>query len=32
MSKAKRAESPLSRHLFAFDPGMRGLPDPRYKG
>ena len=32
MSEAERAEWPLSGHLFAYDAGVRGLPDPRYQG
>ncbi len=32
MSEAERADWPLSGNLFAVDPGVRGLPDPRYLG
>jgi sugar lactone lactonase YvrE len=32
LSEAQRAEFPLSGNLFAFDAGVRGLPDPRYAG
>jgi sugar lactone lactonase YvrE len=32
LSPEERARQPLAGHLFAFEPGVRGLEEPRYAG
>lgn len=32
LSKPERADSPLAGALFAVDPGVKGLPEPKYRG